>query len=141
MASSNLVLRFELPATAERVFDLFTRGDQLTTWFCDQADSDVQPGGRLVATWLDEDGETWARSGTWVELEAPGFARLVWDAEEGPADEWQFGIAGCEGGCRVTVVSPVLPHPNLPNDVRQDAVRQGWERTFAALDQLLRTEA
>jgi len=136
-----VLVRCTLPASPERVFDLFTQADQLALWFCEDAQSDLRPGGAIRAGWVDEEGETWTRSGRWVELDRPFVASLEWFDEGSEVQAFRIAIAPHAQGCTLTVLSPALPPRDaVPADVLLDAVRQGWEHTLEALAGMLRAE-
>lgn len=139
--SAPIVVRCTLPASPARVFDLFTRADQLMMWFCDTAHSDLVVGGEVRAQWTDEEGEVWTRSGRWAELDPPFVAVLDWQGEAGTVEPFRIAIAPHAEGASLTVLSPGLPpRDSIPQDVALDAARQGWEHTLEMLAGLLRDE-
>jgi hypothetical protein len=138
------VVRSFLRAKPAQVWTLFTEGAQLARWFCNACDSDAKLGGYVHAAWLDDDGETWDRVGTWTELSPPSddnpgcFGTLTW--LEGD-DSFRFAVAPSGSGSVLTVISP-LPNSDvdLREDVLLDAATQGWQRTFELLDELVQTD-
>lgn len=169
VAGRQVIVRRTLPASPERVFDLFTRGEDLARWFCDACDSDPRLGGEVHAAWIDEEGEPWDRLGHWLEFDRPFVATLEWlEAEdfegqsadphvladgqpitvgaEEPAprqrETLRIALAPHPDGCTVTVLSPLMQgRDTIRPEVLHDTVRHGWETTLQGLEQLLREEA
>ena len=144
----DVFVRRAMPASADRVFDLLTRGDQMQLWLCDEATSDVREGGRVLATWRDpmHPEETVTRRGTWFELERPTLAYLRWDdpspdARPGHDEVLKFAIAAEGDGAIVTVQSP-CPQQFERTTVTtvQDATRQSWTQLLDELGGMLREE-
>ncbi len=150
-----VIVRHALPATPDRVFALFTTALGLQSWFCDAAESTESVNGEVHAGWQDDDGATWERLGRWVEFEPPRLAVLEWygvqsagknAGEDGQLtpDYWRIGIAPLDDGDSsvVTIVSPlVASEVAMRPELLADAAKMGWDATFAALRELLASEA
>jgi uncharacterized protein YndB with AHSA1/START domain len=145
----DVYVRHAMPASAERVFDLMTRADQLALWLCDEAASDVVVNGKLSATWRDptQQDRDVTRRGTWVEVERPSLAYLRWEDPSPGADPehpemLRVAIADAEDGdVWLTVASPCPQQFEMTNAATvQDATRQSWEQLLGELAALLRAE-
>ncbi|GEM_PF-2660754 len=145
-AIPDVFVREAMPASAERVFDLMTRADQLALWLCEEALSDRRVDGDVVARWHDPTGTTsgMIRRGRWVEFEAPRLAYLQWesDGSAGPPELLKIAVAETETGCAVTIVSPCpqeFDHTSI--GTVQDATRRSWQSLLRELAAMLRNEA
>ncbi len=145
-AIPDIFVRETMPASAERVFALMTRADQMALWLCDEAQSESKVGGAVVAKWHDPTGQTagMTRCGTWVEFEPPRLAYLAWkdsDRHDRGSDELKIAVAETEDGCAITVVSPCPQHfEHTSIGTVQDATRKSWQQLLQELAAMLREE-
>lgn len=151
MPIPDVFIRRAMPATAERVFDLVTHANNLQLWLCDEATSELHPGGQVTATWRDAEDpdQRFTRRATWVEFERPTIAYLRWDD---PNPDWphdrpemlKFAVACVDGqphNCSITVVSPCpqgFEHTTAQTVI--DATRQAWEQLLDELGELAQAD-
>jgi len=127
-------------APRERVFEAWTRPEQMVQWFAPKPfqlvveEMDFRPGGRSRMAMRGPNGEDFPFTGTYREIVAP--ERLVWTSEfsTGPADQITtvvtFESEGDHTRVRVRQTFHVMT-PEIENATK--GARQGWTMT---LDQL-----
>ena len=125
-----LEIRRTFAAPRQRVFDAWTRAEELQKWFAPGpltaavAESDLRVGGRYRITMRAPDGAEHTVSGVYQVVEPP--ARLVysWRWEGKPsAGESTVTVEFYERGRSTEVV---LRHDGLPNQKEIAEHRQGW---------------
>jgi uncharacterized protein YndB with AHSA1/START domain len=139
-----LVVRRTIRATAERLFDAWTRPSQLTSWWgppgieCVDAQVDLQLGGAYRIANRFPDGRVVWISGEFEVIEAPRRLVYTWrlDSQE-------------SGPERVTVrfepqgefTEVIIVHERIPTDAARRGHEQGWEGCLAGLEHYLRDVA
>ena len=110
--STVLEYRAEFPAPKARVFAALTEARHLEHWFCDSAESDARPGGRIVMRWTGHDASVEPFEARWdvVEPETScayqgGHAGYP----DGDAGRVGFELSSREGGVTVLVTRHRLP--------------------------------
>ena len=141
-SAETLKLRRHLKATPERVFDAFTRPEELAAWFGPEAvtihnlEADVRPGGAYRLEMHYDDSSFYALSGQYLEVDRPSRLVMTW--------VWGNGdYAGLE--TLVTIeLSPAedgtmleLTHENLASTEARDKHQGGWSSTFDCLERQL----
>jgi uncharacterized protein YndB with AHSA1/START domain len=124
-----LVVRRTIHASAERLFDAWTRPDQLRVWWgprpvtCSGAEVDLRVGGRYSITNALPDGTTVVIEGEFREIQRP--LKLVYT--------WRMG-QGSQESSLVTVrfearhegTEVIVVHENVPNADVRDSHEKGW---------------
>jgi uncharacterized protein YndB with AHSA1/START domain len=129
-----LEFRTELAAPMARVFAALTEGRGLERWFCDQAESELARGGRLVLRWTRPGSSGLPFAGRWVEFQPPwrcAFEGGNADYPDGYAGRVEFELADHEAG------TELVTRHHLPGRLDYEPIavryRAAWPR---ALDRL-----
>jgi uncharacterized protein YndB with AHSA1/START domain len=129
-----------IKAPRERVFEAWTKPEQMVQWFAPKpfqlviSEMDFRPGGRFVMAMRGPNGEEFPFSGTYREIVPP--ERLLWNSEfaDGPADQISTVVTFHSEGNRTRVHVRQTFHvmtPTIQHATR--GAQQGWTMT---LDQL-----
>lgn len=124
-----LVVRRLIRATPERLFDAWTRVEQLTQWWgpsgvtCPHADIDLRPGGSYRITNLFATGETLNIVGKFQTIERPNKLVYTWRTEqsEGPPELVTVLFERREVGTEIIVI-----HEGIADAQRRDGHETGW---------------
>ncbi len=119
----------EIGAPIDRVFELWTSTEGLTSWMADHAEVDLRPGGAW--RWVHEGGE--ACSGAYVEIAPP--RRLVFTYG------WETGRFGVPAGSTTVAVDFTEHDGGTRVRVRHDGLtpeaaerhRIGWSHFLGVL--------
>jgi uncharacterized protein YndB with AHSA1/START domain len=133
-------------APRERVFAAWTDAEQFTQWMCppgfglDECSLDVRPGGAWRVKGYKPDGERFAKSGVYVEVEKPALLSFTWAHHE--REDW-MSPRGHETTVRVELRAlgnkteltltqgPFIDMPNFTGH------RDGWNGSFDKLSDFL----
>ncbi|HEY7964859.1 MAG TPA: SRPBCC domain-containing protein [Steroidobacteraceae bacterium] len=136
----SLVVRHVVRAPPQRVFDAWTRPEELRRWWgpnglvCTEAHVDLRVGGRYRIANLFPDGKVVWICGEYEVIEPP--ARLVysWRIEpRGGADERvSVNFEACAEGTLV-----VVTHERIADQVVRDRHEQGWRGCLDGLARVL----
>jgi uncharacterized protein YndB with AHSA1/START domain len=140
--AETLKMRRHLKAAPERVFDAFTRPQELAAWFGPGAvtirnlEADVRPGGAYRLEMHYDDGSFYALSGQYLEVDRPARLAMTW--------VWGNGdYAGQETLVTISF-SPApdgtmleLTHENLAGIEARDQHEGGWLGSFDCLERHL----
>jgi uncharacterized protein YndB with AHSA1/START domain len=143
-SSINLVVRRTIRATAERLFDAWTRPEQLLKWWgpaqveCAGAEVDLRAGGSYRIGNRLPDGQVLWIAGEFEEVTPP--RRLVYTWRLGPR-------AG--GPERVTVrfeprdgaTEVIVVHERILDEPARESHERGWYGCLDGLEAYLREEA
>jgi uncharacterized protein YndB with AHSA1/START domain len=124
-----------IESTRELAFEAMTRDSELREWFCDQAWTDVRPGGRYALHW----NQGYHVEGRFLELDVPRRAVIAWRGTGEPGDttvEVTVGEAG--GGVEVTVVHGGFG-PGAEWNGPLGEARKGWDVGLENLKSTLET--
>ncbi len=109
--SLTLVLKKQISAPQERIFEAFTHAELLSTWFTTQAKVDLRVGGRYSNADKDE--------GVFLEIVRPSLVRFTWEnADHCPGTEVRIEIS------REGLVT--LTHSKLASEEHVVGMRSGW---------------
>jgi uncharacterized protein YndB with AHSA1/START domain len=141
-STASLTLVRIFPASPERVFQAWTRPDQLKLWIApaelrvELAEVDLRPGGRYRIHMREPEGREYRLVGTYQEVQVP--RRLVftwvWESDPSPIETRvtvQFRDLGSEG------TEVVVLHEFFPTDAMCDQHVKGWNACLAKLPPLL----
>jgi uncharacterized protein YndB with AHSA1/START domain len=123
-----LVVRRTIRASAERIFEAWTRPDHLRAWWgprpvtCSGAAVDLRVGGRYSITNALPDGSTVTIEGEFREIERP--RKLVYTWRMGRGEESSVVTVRFEERGEVTEV--VIVHENVPGTAAQESHDKGW---------------
>jgi glutathione S-transferase len=142
-AQADLVLevRRTLAAPRDRVFNAWTRADELRKWFAPGplttavAESDLRVGGRYRITMRGPDGIEHTVTGTYEVVEPPSRLVFSWRWEDKPsAGESTVTVEFHERGQSTEVV---LRHEGLPNEKEIADHNHGWNGCFEKLEKVV----
>jgi uncharacterized protein YndB with AHSA1/START domain len=131
-----LVVRRTIRASAERVFDAWTKPEQLRAWWgprpvtCSGAEVDLRVGGRYSIANALPDGKTVVIEGEFREIERPERLVYTWrmgqDAAESSLVTVRFEASG-------DFTEVIVVHENVPSDAVRDSHEQGWNGCLEGL--------
>jgi uncharacterized protein YndB with AHSA1/START domain len=124
-----LVVRRTIRASAERLFDAWTRPDQLRVWWgprpvtCSGAEVDLRVGGRYWIANALPDGSTVVIEGEFREIQRP--LKLVYT--------WRMGQTSQESSLVTVRFEPrhegtdvIVVHENVPTADVRESHEKGW---------------
>lgn len=135
-----LVLERVIDASRARVFEAWTKPEQMTQWFAPKPFTltidkmDFRPGGRFSMAMRGPNGDDFPFTGTYREIVPP--AKLSWTGEfsSGPADQISTVVTFEEQGQKTKVHVRQTFHVMTPEiEDASKGAKQGWTMT---LDQL-----
>ena len=136
----SLTLVRRIRATPARVYDAWTRPEQLLRWFGPDAgpvvsaETDVRPGGRFRIVFRTLDGEQHDCRGTYREVEAERRLVFTWQWVTFPDRESLVTVELRPAGDGTEVT---LTHDRFFDEAVRDAHRQGWGGALDKLQALL----
>lgn len=133
-----LEFRLEIAAPPARVFAALTEAEHLARWFCDEAESQPAPGGRLMLRWVRPGASPTPFEGRWVVFEAP--SSCAYDGGHAGHPDAYAGRVGFEiapgGPGTVLITRHRLPN-RLDYEPIADAYRDAWPRGLVRLGEYL----
>jgi uncharacterized protein YndB with AHSA1/START domain len=133
--SRNVTHNVVIETTPELAFEALTRAGELREWFCDEAHTQVQPGGRYEAYW----NQGYRADGRFTELEAPRHAVITWRGSGEPGETTvHFSVTALDQGVEVSVRhSGFGPGSEWDGAVAQ--AERGWASGLENLRSILET--
>lgn len=129
-----LVVRRTIQAPAQRIFDAWTRPEQLVKWWgprpvtCVEAEVELRVGGTYRIANLLPDGSVLWISGKFEVVEAPRRLVYTWrtEQENEPEPHWsrvtvRFELQASSGSTEVIVL-----HEHIDSEARRDGHERGW---------------
>jgi uncharacterized protein YndB with AHSA1/START domain len=136
-----LEIRRTFAAPRERVFNAWTRSEELRKWFAPGplttavADSDLRVGGRYRITMRGPDGHEHTVTGVYRSIDAPKRLVYTWRWEDKPsAGESTVTVEFNERGNSTEIV---LRHEGLPNEKEIADHQHGWNGCLEKLEKAL----
>lgn len=136
-----LEVRRIIAAPRARVFDAWTRAEELRKWFAPGplttalAEVDLRVGGRYKITMRGPDGVEHTVGGVYQVIDPPQRLVYTWRWEDKPsAGESTVTIEFTERGRSTEVV---LRHEGLPDDQEIAQHQHGWDGCFEKLERLM----
>jgi uncharacterized protein YndB with AHSA1/START domain len=124
-----LQIRRRVKATAEQIFDLWTRPDLMVRWLSPfpgavdcKASCDLRPGGAFSLVMLSE-GSSREVSGTYVQIDRPRKLVFTW---VGPLTNDVNTLVTVELDPRGDETDLVLTHERLPTSAILEGHTRGW---------------
>ena len=140
-ADVTLEIRRTFAAPRERVFNAWTRAEELRKWFAPGplttavADSDLRVGGRYRITMRGLDGIEHTVTGVYQVIEPPKRLVYSWRWEDKPsAGESTVTVEFNDRGRSTEVV---LRHEGLPSEKERSEHEQGWNGCLQKLEKAL----
>ncbi len=117
-------------------FEALTQDSELREWFCDQAWTDVRPGGSFEVRWH----RGYRAEGRFVDVDLPRWAAVTWQGTGEPGEtRVQFLVEDAGGGeVMVTVVQSGFG-PGEEWDQAVDEAEKGWTVGLENLKSALET--
>ena len=141
---SNGILRLtrRFNASQERVFNAFSKADQVAAWFgpegltCDIETFDARPGGRYSLVMINaENGDRYPLSGEFREIEP--FERLSYTWQWGGEQPGKETLVTLEFRPVGDLTELTLTHTLHPDEHQVSNHGKGWLSSFRDLDRLL----
>ena len=99
--SRNVTRSVTIETTPELAFEALTRGGELREWLCDDARTQVQPGGRYEVRW----NQGYRAEGRFTEMETPRLAAVTWRGSGEPGETAvRFTVTALGEGVQVSVL-------------------------------------
>jgi uncharacterized protein YndB with AHSA1/START domain len=138
-AAVALVVRRTIRASAERVFEAWTRPELLRAWWgprpvtCSAAEVDLRVGGRYRIVNALPDGNSLAIEGEFRVVEAP--RRLVYTWRMGEASQ-ETSLVTVRFEARGAATEVVVVHEEIPSEPVRDSHEKGWDGCLDGLERL-----
>jgi uncharacterized protein YndB with AHSA1/START domain len=138
-AAVALVVRRTIRASAERVFEAWTRPELLRAWWgprpvtCSAAEVDLRVGGRYRIVNALPDGNSLAIVGEFRVVEAP--RRLVYTWRMGEASQ-ETSLVTVRFEARGAATEVVVVHEEIPSEPVRDSHEKGWDGCLDGLERL-----
>ena len=136
-----LEIRRTFAASRERVFDAWTRAEELRKWFAPGplttavAESDLRVGGKYRITMRGPDGNEHTVRGVYQIIDPPRRLVYTWKWDDKPsAGESTVTVEFNEQGRSTEVV---LRHEGLPSDKEVAEHTHGWNGCFEKLEKVV----
>ena len=142
-----LVVRRNIPAPRERIFNAFTRPELLTQWFTPSTDISVEalafnfrPSGAFRLRYVMPDGRTPEVAGVFRRIEPPERIVMswVWQAPD-PLEDIPMNVT-FEFLDSTDATEIVITHEGIPSDTACTVHADGWEGTLTVLAWFLKKE-
>jgi uncharacterized protein YndB with AHSA1/START domain len=120
-----------IPVNVEVVWDALTTTDGISSWFGDEVEIDLRPGGEARFGWTEYSSSSHA---VVVDVERPTRFSYRWAdtgglrVDEGPSTLVEFTLVPVEGGTEVTVLESGFS--SLPIATREQSLEgntSGWK--------------
>jgi uncharacterized protein YndB with AHSA1/START domain len=124
-----LIVRRTIHASAERLFEAWTRPEQLRAWWgprpvtCSGAEIDLRVGGRYWIANALPDGTTVIIQGEFREVERP--QKLVYTWRMGQAAQ-ESSLVTVRFEARSEATEVIVVHENIPSADVRDSHEKGW---------------
>lgn len=134
-----LVVRRTIRASPERIFEAWTRPEQLRAWWgpagmtCDAAEVDLRIGGEYRLANKAADGSVVWIVGTFERIERPTELAYTWRLEPGPDRIERVTVSLRERGDQTEVI---VTHERIVDARSKDAHQAGWHGCLDGLEQL-----
>ncbi len=132
-----LVVRRTIRASAERLFEAWTRPEHLRAWWgprpvtCSGAEVDLRVGGRYRIDNALPGGGTLVIHGEFREIERPSKLVYTWRMGQGATAEASLVTVRFEARGDATEV--VIVHENVLDEAERDSHEKGWDGCLDAL--------
>jgi uncharacterized protein YndB with AHSA1/START domain len=132
-----LVVRRTIRASAETLFEAWTRPEHLRVWWgprpvtCSDAEVDLRVGGRFRIVNALPDGKTVTIDGEFQEIKPPH--KLVYTWRMGHEHE-ASSLVTVRFEARGEATEVVVVHENIPNAAVRDSHATGWEGCLDGLE-------
>lgn len=126
--------QINIAAPIRTVWTALTTADGLMSWWADEARIDPRPGGRVVVTTEDDDGNPLEERGLFIELRPTRKIEIAWDsAGKAPTKGTRitFQLARDRGETRVSLV-----HSGggvLNDEEARASLSKDWSRALKSL--------
>jgi uncharacterized protein YndB with AHSA1/START domain len=136
----SLVVRRRIRAAPERVFEAWTRPEELRRWWgpesviCIAAEVDLRVGGRYRIANQFPNGEIVWISGQFELVERPGKLDFTWcvERQQAPGERVAVRFEACDAGTLVTVT-----HERIVDAALRERHEQGWRGCLDGLGEYL----
>jgi uncharacterized protein YndB with AHSA1/START domain len=134
-----LVVRRTIHASAERLFEAWTRPEHLRVWWgprpvtCSGAEVDLRVGGRYSIANALPDGSTLIIDGEFREIEAPRKLVYTWRM----AGTAEASLVTVRFETRGEATEVIIVHENVPSVAVRDSHAKGWDGCLDGLAELL----
>jgi uncharacterized protein YndB with AHSA1/START domain len=141
-ASIVLVARRTIRASAERLFEAWTRPEHLLVWWgprpvtCCGADVDLRVGGRYRIANAIPDGSTVVIEGEFLEIHSPH--KLVYTWRMGH-DSPESSLVTVRFEPRGEATEVIVLHENVPSEAARRSHEQGWAGCLDGLETFAET--
>jgi uncharacterized protein YndB with AHSA1/START domain len=135
-----LVVRRTIKARAERVFDAWTRPEQLVKWWgprpitCIEAEVDLRVGGAYRIANLLPDGSVLWISGQFEVVEAPRRLVYTWRTEQKNEPERSRVTVRFEPQANSTATEVIVLHERIDTEATRSEHERGWLGCLDSLD-------
>jgi uncharacterized protein YndB with AHSA1/START domain len=145
VASDVIERQIVIDAPAHVIWSIVTEAQHLGSWFSDEAEIDLRPGGRLLLTWHGRG----TYEGRVETVDAPHLFAFRWQTREGESSETNstlvtMTLEAAEGGTRLRVVESgfaSLPWDEEARGRYVDENTRGWRSELEELRDYVRRVA